>query len=82
MIAILVLNIIFCILSWIATAVMAVAAGVYSLALDKLEHFGHCMEFNDKCYCDGKTYSKLYIKTAGTESCFNVQITLFRCCKR
>eukprot|EP00111_Clytia_hemisphaerica_P017946 TCONS_00053102-protein len=57
MIAVMVLNIIFCLLSWIATAVMAVAAGVYSLALDKLEHFGHCMEFNNKCYCDGSTYN-------------------------
>ena len=58
MIAIMILNIIMHCILLIATSVMAVAAGFYSIAVDKMSSFAHCVQYSSSCYCDGVTYSK------------------------
>ena len=60
MIAIMILNIIFLCILIIATAVMAIAAAFYSIAVDSMASFAHCTPYDNKCYCDGKTYSKFF----------------------
>ena len=58
MIVIMIMNIIFHCILIIATALMAIAAAFYSIAVDQMSNFSHCTQYDNKCYCDGSTYSK------------------------